>query len=171
VFCLAAVVSLANTPPALAEQSASITGRVVRVADGDTITVELQDKRRVRVRLQGIDAPELTMAYSLVSRRYLTDLVMHKMVTFSPEKLDRHGRTVAVVRLQDGTDVCLAQLQAGLAWHFKRYEREQSPEERAAYAAAEAIARARRRGLWRDESPTPPWEFRAKFRSEEVSSS
>ena len=86
---------------------------------------------------------------------------MGKVVTFNPEKIDRHGRTVAVVRLQDGTDVCLAQVQAGLAWHFKRYENEQSAEDGAAYAAAELIARAARHGLWRDDSPTPPWEFRA----------
>ena len=89
---------------------------------------------------------------------------MGKAVTFNPEKLDRHGRTVAVVRLQDGTDVCLAQIQAGLAWHFKRYELEQSGDERAAYVAAEAIAKAARRGLWRDESPMPPWEFRTLTR-------
>ena len=85
-----------------------------------------------------------------------------------PEKLDRHGRTVAVVRLQDGTDVCLAQIEAGLAWHYKRYEHEQTPDDRARYAAAEIIARAAQRGLWRSQSPMEPWEFRALFRREEV---
>lgn len=103
----------------------------------------------------------LVAAYSQVSRRHLAELVMGKIVTFDPEKLDRHGRTVAVVRLQDGTDVCLEQVRAGLAWHFKRYESEQTPADRAAYATAEVIARAARRGLWRDEAPVPPWEFRA----------
>jgi endonuclease YncB( thermonuclease family) len=138
------------------------TGRAIRVADGDTITVQTDDNRRVTIRLQGIDAPERTMPYSQVSRRHLHELVMGKVVTFNPEKLDRHGRTVAVVRFQDGTDVCLAQIEAGLAWHFKRYELEQSREERAAYGAAEVIARAARRGLWRDENPVSPWEFRAR---------
>jgi len=137
-------------------------GRVIRVADGDKITVQALDQRRITIRLQGIDAPERTMAYSQISRRHLHDLVMGKVVTFDPEKLDRHGRTVAVVRLQDDTDVCLKQIEAGLAWRFKRFGLEQSPDDRAAYGAAEAIAKAARRGLWRDESPVPPWEFRAQ---------
>ena len=124
---------------------------------------------RVRIRLQGIDAPERTMPFSQVSRRNLKELVDNKKVYFDPQKLDRHGRTVAVVYLQDGTDVCLEQLRAGLAWHFKRYEYEQAPDERAAYSAAEAIAKAARKGLWREDSPTPPWEFRASTRSTEDS--
>jgi endonuclease YncB( thermonuclease family) len=94
----------------------------------------------------------------------LSDLVLNKVVAFNPEKVDRHGRTVAVVRTSDGTDVCLPQIKAGLAWHFKRYENEQSAEERATYAAAEVIARAARYGLWREQIPVPPWEFREQRR-------
>ena len=155
-FCIAATTS---------HSSEVIRGRVIRVAAGDTITVQ-SGERRVIVRLRSIDAPERTMPYSHVSRRHLHELVMNKVVTFNPEKLDRHGRTIAVVRLQDGTDVCLAQIQAGFAWHFKRYELEQPPEKRA--AGAEAIAKAARRGLWRDDAPVPPWEFRATHKREEV---
>lgn len=113
---------------------AQLAGRVSAVADGDTITVKTDNNRRIRIRLQGIDAPERTMPYSQISRRHLAELAKGKVVTFDPEKLDRYGRTVATVRLQDGTDVCLEQIKAGLAWHFKRYE--QSPQERAAYAKA-----------------------------------
>lgn len=54
----------------------------------------------------------------------------------------------------------LARIRAGLAWHFKRYEAEQSPEDKATYATAEAIAKADRRGLWRDAEPMGPWTFR-----------
>lgn len=75
------------------------------MADGDTITVEVEPKRRVTIRLQGIDAPERTMPYSRISRSHLSDLVLNKVVAFNPEKIDRHGRTVAVVRTSDGTDV------------------------------------------------------------------
>lgn len=140
---------------------ATIGARVVAVSDGDTITVQFEDKRRIRIRLQGIDAAERTQPYSQVGRRSLHEMTMGKFVTFDTEKIDRHGRAVAVVRVK-GKDVCLAQIQAGLAWHFKRYEMEQTPEERSAYAAAEAIAKAARRGLWRDDAPLAPWEFRAR---------
>ncbi|MGH8655011.1 MAG: thermonuclease family protein [Gammaproteobacteria bacterium] len=53
-------------------------------------------------------------------------------------------------------------MQTGLAWHYKRYEREQSPEDRVAYMRAEEKAQAERRGLWRDPHPVPPWEFRRR---------
>jgi len=122
----------------------------------------------MRIRLQGIDAPERTMAYSQISRRHLRELVINQVVTFDAERLDSFGRTVAVVRLQDGSDVCLAQITAGLAWHFKKYQDEQSDEDRAAYAAAEAMAKAARRGLWRIASPMPPWEFREAQRQSEL---
>ena len=150
-------------------QAERSSGVVMSVSDGDTIIVRKADGLRVHIRLQGIDAPERTMPYSQISRRNLKELVDNKKVFFDPQKLDRHGRTVAVVYLENGTDVCLEQLRAGLAWHFKRYEHEQTPEERAAYSAAEAIAKAARKGLWREESPTPPWEFRASTRSIEDS--
>jgi endonuclease YncB( thermonuclease family) len=141
--------------------AASISGRVTGVADGDTLTIQTDDGRRIRIRLQGIDAPERTQTYSQVSRSSLQEMTAGQRVTFDVDKFDRHGRSVAVVRLSDGTDVGLRQIKAGLAWHFKRYELEQSPEDRAAYAAAEAIAKAARRGLWRDGAPVPPWEYRA----------
>lgn len=157
-FLAAALLTAMLASPGFA---ASTAVRVVSVADGDTLTVRFEDGQRVRVRLQGIDAPERGQAYSQVSRRNLEMLTMGKFITFDTEKIDRHGRTVAVVRVE-GNDVCLAQIEAGLAWHFKKYAQEQTPEDRAAYAAAEAIAKAGRRGLWRDDAPIPPWDFRAR---------
>ena len=63
-----------------------------------------------------------------------------------------------------GRDVGLTQIQRGFAWHFKRYEREQSPENRQRFATAEKEARDSKRGLWRDPDPIPPWIFRAQNR-------
>jgi endonuclease YncB( thermonuclease family) len=63
--------------------------------------------------------------------------------------------------LVNGADAGLDQIETGMAWHYKRYEREQLPEDRVAYARAEETARAERRGLWRDSRPVPPWEFRS----------
>lgn len=91
--------------------AAELAGRVVSVADGDTITVQTDDKRRIRIRLQGIDAPERTQAYSQVSRRNLHEMTIGRIVEFDAEKIDRHGRTIAIVRAE-GKDVCLAQIQA-----------------------------------------------------------
>jgi hypothetical protein len=62
--------------------------------------------------------------------------------------------------LLDGRDVCLEQVRSGMAWHYKYYQAEQSPEDRKLYTDAEVEARATRRGLWTDANPTPPWDFR-----------
>ena len=84
---------------------------------------------------------------------------IHPLVLVEWSKLDRYGRVIGKVVL-GSEDVCLAQVRAGLAWHYKAYEREQTPVDRERYAQAEKEARASKRGLWRDPGPTPPWDFR-----------
>jgi endonuclease YncB( thermonuclease family) len=59
-----------------------------------------------------------------------------------------------------GIDVGLQQVRAGMAWHYKAFEREQSPDERAAYSRSELSAQVAKRGLWQDAEPVPPWEWR-----------
>lgn len=145
------------TPAALA---AVLVGDVVGIVDGDTLDVLTADKAQHRIRLHAIDAPERSQAYSQVSKQSLSDMVYGQRVTAECGKNDRFERPVCKV-LIDGRDVGLAQIQRGLAWHFKRYEREQSAADRAAYAKAEEEARAARRGLWRDPEPVAPWVFRS----------
>jgi endonuclease YncB( thermonuclease family) len=143
--------------------AAIIEGRVVRLSDGDTLTV--LDKRNVqhKVRLGGIDAPERHQPFSTQSRKHLSDLTYGKYVTVQWHKRDRYGRIVGKV-LVNGADVNLAQLNAGLAWHYKQFENEQSPEDRIAYATAEKTARSARKAIWAEASPTPPWDFRRNRR-------
>jgi endonuclease YncB( thermonuclease family) len=136
-----------------------LEGRVVAVADGDTITILDGGNRQTRIRLQGIDAPESGQAFGHVSKRSLSDLVFNKQVVVEYEKTDRYGRTLGKV-LTDGRDVCLEQVKAGLAWHYKYYQNEQSPEDRRLYGEAEQEARNSQRGLWADPNPIPPWDFR-----------
>ena len=104
----------------------TLTGQVVKVADGDTITV-LENNAQHRVRLQGIDAPEKGQAYGNASRKHLASLVAGKTVTVEWDKRDRYGRILGKVML-GAVDVCLEQVRAGHAWHFKRYQHEQSPD-------------------------------------------
>lgn len=137
----------------------SLSGKVVRVADGDTITVLDANNRQHQIRLSGIDAPEKGQAFGQVSKKHLSELVFGKTVMVETRATDRWGRTVGKV-VMDGRDACLEQIRAGLAWHYKRFERDQPTGEAAAYAAAEVEARDTGRGLWRDRNPIPPWEFR-----------
>lgn len=149
-----------------AVQAEQVQGRVVAVADGDTVTVLDDHKVQHKIRLAGIDAPENGMPYGQRSKQYLSDLVFGKTVILEGDKVDRYGRTVAKVLL-NGRDVNLAQIAAGMAWHYKKYEREQSSNDRMLYGAEELDARAARRGLWGDPQPVAPWDWRAEKRMRE----
>jgi endonuclease YncB( thermonuclease family) len=139
--------------------ASELRGVVVGVTDGDTITVQDDSRKQHKVRLAGIDAPEKHQPFADRSRQYLSSLAFKNQATLDCYKTDQYKRQVCRVWVQ-GKDIALAQLQAGLAWHFKRYEKEQTPTERVEYARAETDARASRTGLWQSERPVPPWEFR-----------
>jgi len=118
-----------------------------------------------KIRLAGIDAPERRQAYGLASRKHLASIVAGQQVRIEYQKRDRYGRIVGKVLL-DGIDVCLEQVKVGFAWHYKKYQHEQSAEDRELYADAENKARNERLGLWRENNPNPPWEFRRLQRSQ-----
>ncbi len=140
-------------------QADTLTGRVVRVTDGDTIVVLDASKTQHKIRLQGIDAPERHQAYGTKSKEHLSDLVAGKTVVVDYSKLDRYQRILGKVLL-GGEDVNLEQVEAGLAWHYKKYQGEQSPSDRVKYSDAELEARRRKIGLWHDPNPMPPWDYR-----------
>jgi endonuclease YncB( thermonuclease family) len=139
--------------------AATLQGMVVHVADGDTLTVLDDQRTQHKIRLQGIDAPEKAQAFGQKSKQSLNQLVHSKIVTVEFQKKDKYGRTVGKVIL-NGTDVCLEQIKLGMAWHYKQYQSEQPKEDRDTYAQAELTARTQAVGLWKDKSPTSPWEFR-----------
>lgn len=142
----------------LACWSATLTGRVVAVADGDTLTVLDADHQQHKIRLSGIDAPEKKQAFGAKSKEFLSHAVFGKNVEVEWTKLDRYQRKLGKVFATG--DVGLAQITQGLAWHYKKYEREQTAVDRATYAQAEIAARSSRVGLWADNNPVAPWDFR-----------
>jgi endonuclease YncB( thermonuclease family) len=163
------VVALLLLQTTLAHSSV-LSGRVVAVADGDTITVLDSDKRQHRVRLAGIDAPEKAQPYGQASKHGLSDLVFGRNVDVHWSKEDQYGRLVGNVRVADvgckaatcpkAVDAGYEQLRTGLAWWFRRYAHEQPKDEVARYEAAEQSARAGKLGLWKEAAPVPPWEWR-----------
>lgn len=145
--------------------SQTLNGRVVRVADGDTVTVLDATNTQHRIRLEGIDAPESHQAFGAQSKQSLSEMVFGKDVSVVVRKTDQYGRLVGKILL-DGKDINLEQVKAGLAWHYKEYQREQTPEDRELYARAEDEARAARRGLWQESDPVEPSAFRKEERRE-----
>lgn len=133
---------------------AQTEGKVVAVADGDTFTLLTEDKEQVKVRLYGIDCPERRQAFGQVAKDFTSEAVFGQWVRLSREGKDRYGRTVAIVELEDGRILNEMLLQAGLAWHYKRYDK--NPD----WAKMEIRARQKRIGLWKDKYAIAPWDFR-----------
>jgi endonuclease YncB( thermonuclease family) len=145
-------------------QAETLSGRVVRVTDGDTIVVLDSSKKQHKIRLTGIDAPERRQAYGTKSKEHLSDLIAGKSVVVDYNKYDRYQRILGKV-LVNGEDVNLEQVEAGMAWHYKKYQREQSSSDRVKYSDAELEARRHKLGLWNDPSPYMVSSHFARLRS------
>lgn len=130
------------------------TGQVVGVHDGDSITVLVSGNEQLKVRLEGIDAPELKQPFSQSAKEALSTMVFGKAVNFERLKNDRYGRTIAVIFVGQ-TNVNLELVKQGFAWRYDAYS--QDP----VLLDAQNSAKAVKRGLWADPSPVPPWEWRA----------
>jgi endonuclease YncB( thermonuclease family) len=141
--CLATV-----SHPALA---AALAGRVAKVHDGDTLSL-LIDQKRVRVRLAGIDAPEMAQAYGPESQRSLADLCFDREAVAQVQSKRRSGLPLVHIRC-DGVDANAEQVNRGMAW----VDRTQ-----AASPLRHLLEEAQRNreGLWDDAAPVAPWVFR-----------
>jgi endonuclease YncB( thermonuclease family) len=135
-----------------------LQGRVVKIIDGDTYDVLIPNRSTIRIRMYGIDAPERGMAFYASSKNYLAQLCMGKVLRVQQMEKDIHGRIVAKAFLSDGRDINLEMIKAGMAWHFKKYDKSKS------YAQAELHARKLKKGLWADKNPIAPWDERSRRR-------
>lgn len=152
----------------------SLTGKVIHVSDGDTITI-LADGVAHRVRLSGIDAPEKGQPFGNRSRQHLRGIAHGREAAAECHKTDRYQRKVCKVMVQPRDcqpcghtlDVGLAQIAAGLAWWYREYAREQSEEDRGQYESEEREAKVRKHGLWSLSDPMPPWEWRRLSRTQQ----
>ena len=135
------------------------SGKVIGVADGDTITV-LRDKQPYKIRLYGIDCPEKRQPFGKRAKQFTSELVFGKIVEIEPVATDRYGRTVAFVRIEN-TSVNEELIKEGLAWVYARYCKLPLCIE---WQRLELAAQTQKRGLWGDSNHIPPWEFRRQKR-------
>ena len=145
---------------------ADFTAKVQRVVDGDTIHVKDEAGKKFKVRLTGIDAPEQNQPYGLASTYHLRGLLLNKIVLLKskpkkgkPYSVDRYKRVLAKIVL-NGIDINLSQVLSGYAWHFKRYQNQQSSSDREIYSQAELYAEKNELGLWDEKNPIAPWNWR-----------
>lgn len=153
---LSLILALIISFPAFAD---SLTGKVVKITDGDTVHVLQSNHVKEKIRLAGIDSPERKQPHGNKAKQYLASLIGNKFVTVEFTKRDRYGRIVGKINHND-SDVNLAMVKAGYAWHYKKYQKEQSSDDQLSYAVAENNARLHGIGLFQDKTPIPPWEWR-----------
>src|SRR5262245_23330677 len=127
----------------------SFSARCIGVRDGDTIEV-LRDNSPVKVRLEGVDCPEVGQDFSQKAKQFTSGLLFGKTVEIHSTGNDKYGRLIARV-IVDGKDVSEQLLMAGLAWHFKKYNKDRH------LAELERKAREDRVGLWSLSDPIAPW--------------
>lgn len=129
---------------------------VINIIDGDTITV-IQNKKKIKCRLAGIDAPEKSQSYGQMSKKNLSKLIYKKPVHINIIDTDRYNRAVCWITTSYGLNVNLEQVKKGMAWVYRRYT---------GYIElyrAEDKAKKEKRGLWSDNNPIAPWAYRKKY--------
>ena len=130
-----------------------ITGRVIAVADGDTVTVLDQNNQQHKIRLAAIDTPERGQPFGQAARDAIGTLCYNRFVTVRVQESDRYGRLIGWINA-DGQSINHRLVRDGMAWHYRQYDKSAALDE------LENEARANRRGLWNDPNPIPPWEWR-----------
>ena len=132
----------------------TLTGKVVKIADGDTFTLLVDGHDQYKIRLDGIDCPEKRQNFSKKATQYLSSMIWEQTVTVKVSTKDRYGRYIGKVSTPAIADVNLEMIKAGYAWHYKEYNDDP------VYADAEAKAREQKKGLWLEDNPIYPQDFR-----------
>ncbi|CAD7288256.1 thermonuclease family protein [Campylobacter suis] len=129
----------------------ALSGKVIKVSDGDTVTILDNSYTQHRIRLNGIDAPEKKQAYGNKARLFLSDMIAGQMVSVQEHKKDRYGRIVGTIYFNN-YDINEQMVLNGYAWAYVKYDKK--------YKLHEIQAKKQGLGLWQDKNPIPPWEFR-----------
>ncbi|MBG7617020.1 MAG: thermonuclease family protein [Chloroflexi bacterium] len=137
----------------LSVQAETLEGKVVKIADGDTLSLLTSPSRQVKVRLAGIDAPEKAQPFGNKAKKALAALTFQKQASVAVETEDRYGRTVGRVMV-GGLDVNAELVRQGMAWVYRKYTSDQK------LYALEVEAKLAKRGLWSSQHPIEPWLWR-----------
>jgi endonuclease YncB( thermonuclease family) len=145
-------------------QATTLHGKVVHIADGDTLTILTESKQQVKIRLAGIDTPEKAQPFGNKAKQALAALTFQKQALIEVETKDQYGRTVGTV-IVNGSDVNAELVRQGMAWVYRKYTNDQK------LYKLEAEAKQAKRGLWVTDHPIEPWLWRKGKRTVDTSAS
>lgn len=133
--------------------SKTLTGKIVRVSDGDTVVLLDSNNKQHRIRLDGIDCPEKGQPYGKVATDFVKDLIAGKYVKVEWTQMDQYNRILGFVYIGD-TNVNKELLKAGLAWHYKFFNDDTE------LANLEKIAKQKKLNIWSQKNPIEPYQWR-----------
>jgi micrococcal nuclease len=135
----------------------TLSGTCIGISDGDTFTLLSKNKNQFKIRLAHVDCPEKNQPFGSNAKKFTSDFCFGKTLkVMHSGKKDRNGRVIGEVYNEAGLHLNLSLVQAGLAWHFKRYS------DNTLFSDEETKAKSNKKGLWVDLNPLPPWEWRNK---------
>ena len=140
------------------ESARPFTARVIAVLDGDTVLIR-RASSLVKIRLAEIDAPEKAQAFGLAARNTLAKMVLRKQVTVDTLAVDKYGRDIAQLTVND-VSVNEEMVLRGMAWEYSHYHSDRR------YIGLQREAQQARRGLWAQNDPLPPWQWRKQHAAE-----
>ncbi len=146
LLLLLSVVTLCN---------AQLTGKIVKVKDGDTVVILDSSNTMTTIRLAGVDCPEKRQDFGVAAKQFTSDLIFGKDVVVNIISKDKYGRSISWIYVS-GVNVSEELLKAGLAWHYKEYDKSKTLQ------SLEDTARTNKTGLWSKPNPVYPSLFRAK---------
>lgn len=138
----------------------AVSGKVIRVSDGDTILLQ-SGSQRIKVRMYGIDAPELKQNYGEDSKNYLEKRILNKNVDVKVINEDKYGRKVGKVFYKN-KDINLEMIKTGNAWFYEYHAKKEKE-----YRKASKSAQEQKLELWKDKNPQNPRNFRLEHRRED----
>lgn len=141
----------------ISADASSLFGKVIEVNSGDVITI-FNLNRPVRVKLMGVDAPEMNQAFGDIAKKHLSDLVLEKSVLVEYAGIAADSSLTGRVLLNDA-DIGAQMIRDGAAWFEPKTGYRLTPTNREVYQQSELAARNEKRGLWQEENPVAPWEF------------
>lgn len=132
-----------------------VKGSVVTVIDGDTYDLLVNGNQTIRIRMEGIDAPERGMPFYKKAKKYLGSLCIDQEIKIKITGKDKYDRILAYSYLNDGRELSEEMIKAGLAWHYKKYNSNKT------LSKLEQEAKDNRIGLWIHDDPMAPWTNRS----------
>lgn len=140
--------------PGLAQ---ALEGKIIKIADGDTVTLLTSNHEKIKIRLYGIDTPEKAQPFGNRAKQFTASKVGNRQVTVEAHGKDRYGRLVGIVKTGKNTSLNEELIENGLAWIYEKYCKIPICRK---WKNLEENAQKNKIGLWQDKNALPPWNWR-----------